>query len=94
MEHTRRLFMSEKKESLLILVIPVNFGVVGFIYLLYFIYKCVKNPRSKKDKFGFVCDSLVLVLLLLSGFVNVIHLGFLTLLIITYKICEIRGKLQ
>ena len=77
-----------------ILVIPVNFGVVGFIYLLYFIYKCVKNPRSKKDKFGFVCDSLVLVLLLLSGFVNVIHLGFLTLLIITYKICEIRGKLQ
>ena len=77
-----------------ILVIPVNFGVVGFIYLLYFIYKCVKNTRSKKDKCGFVCDSLVLVLLLLSGFVNVIHLGFLTLLIITYKLCEIRGKLQ
>ena len=77
-----------------ILVIPVNFGVVGFIYLFHFIYKCVKNPRGKKDKFGFICDSLVLVLLLLSGFVNVIHLGFLTLLIITYKLCEIRGKLQ
>ena len=37
-----------------ILVIPVNFGVVGFIYLFHFIYKCVKNPRGKKDKFGSV----------------------------------------
>lgn len=73
-----------------ILVIPVNFGIIGFVYLLHFIYKCVKNPRSKNDNYGFVCDSLVLILFLLSGFVNVIHLGFLTLLVITYKLCTLR----
>lgn len=77
-----------------ILVILVNFGTIGFVYLLHFIYRCVKNPRNKKDKFVFVCDSLVLVLLLLSGFVNVIHLGFLTLLVITYKLCELRRNSQ
>ncbi len=77
-----------------ILVILVNFGIAGFIFFLHFIYKCVKNPRVKKDNFSFVCDSLVIILFLLAGFVNVIHLGFLTLLIITYKLCEIRGNLQ
>lgn len=77
-----------------ILVVPVNFGIIGFVYLLHFIYRCVKNPRIKSDNYGFVCDSLILVLLLLSGFVNVIHLGFLTLLVITYKLCEMRRNLQ
>ena len=75
-----------------VLVVPVNFGLVGFIYLLFFIYKCIRNPRIKNDNYGFVCDSLVLVLFLLSGFVNVIHLGFLTLLVITYKLCEMLRK--
>lgn len=77
-----------------ILVVPVNFGIIGFLYLLVSIYRCIKNPRNKKDNFGFVCDSLALILFLMSGFVNVIHLGFLTLLVITYKLCEIRSKPQ
>lgn len=77
-----------------VLVVPVNFGIAGFLYLLLFIYKCIRNPRSKNDNYGFVCDALILVLFLLSGFVNVVHLGFLTLLIITYKLCETLRKAQ
>ena len=67
-----------------ILVALVNFGLIGFCYLLFSIYKAIKKIRPCKDFSGLVCDAIVLVLFLLSAFVNVIHLGFLSLTIIVY----------
>lgn len=67
-----------------ILVVLVNFGVIGFCYFLFCIYKAIKKIRINKDAAGFACDGIVLVLFLLSAFVNVIHLGFLSLTIIVY----------
>lgn len=69
-----------------ILVLLVNFGVIGFCYFLFHFYKAIKKIRINKDSTGFACDGIVLVLFLLSGFVNVIHLGFLSLSIIIYML--------
>lgn len=78
-----------------IFAIYTVFSFNGDFNTLY-ISKASHLPPAKLgiDDYGFVCDSLVLVLLLLSGFINVVHLGFLTLLLIAYKFCEIRSKSQ
>lgn len=76
-----------------ILTIFVNLGVIGICYVLFLIFKAIQTSRDRKDNCGFVCDAIVLILFLLSGFVNVIHLGFLTLLIIIFTLIKMKGNI-
>ncbi len=67
-----------------ILTIPVNFGIIGLIILLNMYYKSIKNIAVTINE---KTNNLILInLFILSAFVNVIHLGILTLIIICYFI--------
>lgn len=71
-----------------ILVILVNFGILGFLYLIN-IYKRVLSKRVT-DKRNFLSNGLIINLFILSGFANVMHLGFLSLTFMIYFLTEER----
>lgn len=73
-----------------ILVLLVNFGIFGFFYLMH-IYK--KNINNRKvDAKNFLSNGLIINLFILSGFANVIHLGFLSLTFMIYFLTEERNE--
>lgn len=77
-----------------ILVIIVNFGIMGLLYILS-IYKKVIN-KKRTDNRNLLGDGLIINLFILSGFANVIHLGFLTLTFFIFfldKKTQIRNNL-
>ncbi len=65
-----------------ILTILLNFGIQGFVFMLILYGKTLKKPA--KESSDFICDGLVMILFILSGFANIIHLGILSLVIIFY----------
>lgn len=73
-----------------ILTIPINFGIIGFIFLLILYSKILKRPAYKIS--DYVCDGLVMLVFILSGFANIIHLGVLTLVVIFYYLFSGESK--
>ena len=67
-----------------ILVILVNFGIFGIIILL-FLYKTILIKNKNND---YSLRLLIINFFILSGFVNIIHLGILTLCILNYRIVK------
>ncbi|MCF0126755.1 MAG: oligosaccharide repeat unit polymerase [Clostridia bacterium] len=67
-----------------LLTIPVNFGILGVLILFIYYFKSIKYIAYDNNQK--TCDIIVINLFLLSGFVNVIHFGILTLVVICYFI--------
>lgn len=67
-----------------ILTIPINFGIIGLLTMLHMYYKSIRTVAvSQNEK---TCNIILINLFVLSAFVNVVHLGVLTLIILCYFI--------
>lgn len=69
-----------------ILVIFVNFGILGFFYFFKYYYSLLLEKDKNIKSNSYLLNSLVISVVLLSGFVNVIHLGYLMLVILIFYI--------